>query len=351
MTRKLPWIQSSPMKASPRLPPMRVSTPKRRSEPNEAPSSSAKTTDIETPRKTRPRSPASSSMAPSSPVAEPVEEIFMREGIDKDDRYRMVEDELLRVAKQFTVHLHAAEYKRRQKMERERNSDMINSISRPVVGRMPDHTKRKADRVDKAKRQQTTVEVLLTNDGKQDDDDSDDSAEGLPYIGTSLHGLMDSPRKKAKSLAKLGMISASTRASAGFDRSSSRRPTSRGSIFSQSQRKSQGSQPGMVKEFRAVDESETASSEDDDLDAPVAAPKPLIKNNTSSTFYKPQPSKHTQTRSAALPGDYTPQPSHESNQSNSRVAKRVEKIRLRRVKEEEDNSKLKQKMDIIPTFL
>jgi hypothetical protein len=36
----------------------------------------------------------------------------MEVGLDKDDRYRMVEDEFLEAAKMFTQHLHAAEYQR-----------------------------------------------------------------------------------------------------------------------------------------------------------------------------------------------------------------------------------------------
>lgn len=122
--------------------------------------------------------------------------------MEYDDKYRMVEDEFLTVAKRFTVHLHAAEYKRQQKMVKSRNADTINSISRPVTGKMPAHTKRRTEAVARAKTQKAALEGALGKKAEDASDDSDDG-DGLPYFGTTLHGLMDSPRKKAASLEDL----------------------------------------------------------------------------------------------------------------------------------------------------
>src|SRR5271168_4042924 len=104
----------------------------------------------------------------------------MNEGIDHDDKYRIVEDEFLSVAQRFTVHLHAAEYKRQQKMVKSRNADTINSISRPVTGKMPDQTRRKVEAVARAKTQKTVLAGLLGKGvGSGDVSDDSDDAVGL----------------------------------------------------------------------------------------------------------------------------------------------------------------------------
>ncbi|CAD6441305.1 d4f6aa4f-fb24-4fa9-9b0f-eb32cd9545a4 [Sclerotinia trifoliorum] len=106
--------------------------------------------------------PESRSREPStSPPLEPPVESFMIEGREHDDEYRMVEDELLTVAKSFTVHLHTAEYKRLGKIANTRNADAINSISRPVVGRMPDATRRKTEEVTRSNDQRNILEKLV----------------------------------------------------------------------------------------------------------------------------------------------------------------------------------------------
>lgn len=101
---------------------------------------------------------------------------FMEEGLEKDDQYRMVEDEFLRTAQQFTVHLHTAEYKRQKKMVRSRNAQAINSITRPVVGKMPDQTKQRVGGTKLARAQQAGLTGLLGQapGGDSNSDESDD---------------------------------------------------------------------------------------------------------------------------------------------------------------------------------
>jgi len=138
--------------------------------------------------------------------------------MEHDDRYRMVEDEFLSIAQRFTVHLHVAEYKRQQKMVKARKADDISTISRPVTGVMPDHTRRKVNSVAQAKAQGNAIQILAEKkkaEQARDDSDSDDGIQ-LPYVGTTLHGLMDSPRKKATSLAHLKGVKVATRAAAGY---------------------------------------------------------------------------------------------------------------------------------------
>ena len=275
----------------------------------------------------------------------------MDEGIKKDDKWRMVEDELLTVAKTFTVHLHAAEYKRQQKMVKSRNAETINTISRPVAGKMPEHTKRKIEAASRVKTQRAALEDVIVKKAEEDDDSDD--GDGLPYFGTTLHGLMDSPRKKAASLAKPGTITTTTRAAAGFKKSAAQ---SRPNIAQES--------PGSRVAFRtaktkAPNESTSEPSEDDDdLDAPIPAPKfgsalPVSSSSsttkTATSLPVPQPSSLSAKSSSSsvvrpkqtyerLSPEFRPRPSR-AEQS------RRQKARLE--KEQKD----KQLLDVIPTFL
>lgn len=204
----------------------------------------------------------------------------MHEGLDHDDKYRMVEDEFLSVAQRFTVHFHAAEYKRLQKEAKTRNADTISSISRPVTGKMPDSTKRKFEALARVKLQKAALNSLQ---GKQEDSDSDGS-DGLPYVGTTLHGLMDSPRKKTSSISKPGTIATTTRASAGFKHSVG--------TSNSRQRSNLSPQPKHLagNPFKTEPEHTTESSDDDDddLDAPIPAPKLNRTERKATISSKPQ---------------------------------------------------------------
>lgn len=125
----------------------------------------------------------------------------MIEGFDADDRYRMVEDEFLAMAGSFTRHLHAAEYQRLKDAANNQNADMIRTISRPVTGRMTDLVKKRQSALALAASQRKGLKgVLGKRKGRvaQDDGTDDDDEDGeLPWAGTSLQGLMESPKKKA----------------------------------------------------------------------------------------------------------------------------------------------------------
>lgn len=122
----------------------------------------------------------------------------MIEGFDHDDRYRMVEDEFLAMAHDFTKHLHAVEYQRLKALASTRNAEMIRTISRPVTGRMTDLVKRRRTALELAASQRKGLKNALgKRKGRQDDSDSDDDDDELPWAGTSLQGLMESPRKVA----------------------------------------------------------------------------------------------------------------------------------------------------------
>ncbi|KAE8442584.1 hypothetical protein EG329_003071 [Mollisiaceae sp. DMI_Dod_QoI] len=359
MPRKLPWqTGSSTTVARPKRPFLpSTSTSKRQkilkdlsdSEGEDVGSSGRK----ERANKERPAS--------SSPPPNPPQESFMKEGTDCDDKYRMVEDEFLTIAQRFTVHLHAAEYKRLQKMAKTRNADTISSISRPVTGRMPDQTKRKVEAIARSKTKKLVLESLIRKNSRGTDlsDDSDDG-DGLPYVGTSLHGLMDSPKRKAASLTKLS-AAVTTRASAGY-----KRPVSRSD-----QKSSLGSpQPRQVipssRSAEGKDDDATESSvDDDDLDAFVPA-KPVAAQKTSSALLKELQRSNMREPYADPP---RPKPSVSGLKNPGGTVKtelnpmamlspprprirysRLEQARAQRAKEEKEQQAKKQ-LDIIPTFL
>lgn len=290
----------------------------------------------------------------------------MNEGIEHDDKYRMVEDEFLSVAQQFTVHLHAAEYKRQEKLAKARNAEAITSMSRPVTGKMSDQTSRKLTAISRSKAQEGLLEGFVS-------DDSDD-ADNLPYVGTSLHGLMDSPRKSA-SLLKAGSIKPTTRAAAGFSKPSANRhlPTREPSRLPGVSTASRGS-----KQSRYVSQSPTITSDDDDddLDAPIRAPKlaspaigravkkrtlfdvPSLASNSRSVHgIKVEPSLDPTLSVQKPPGQPSAPGLTKLGTSNTSVSKsnnsrfsRLDHARRQKLKQEVDQQESK-KLDEIPTFL
>ncbi|TVY17554.1 hypothetical protein LARI1_G004324 [Lachnellula arida] len=270
MPRKLPWATSNSTTLVTKRPATAArSTPKRQKVEASTPGSDSD----DAPASSRKGKSSGQARAPStSPAPEPPTERFMDEGIEQDDKFRMVEDEFLTAAQPFTVHLHTAEYKRQQKRVKAQKADEINSISRPVTGRMPDQTKRKVESVNRSKTQRNAIENILNQKpgDPKDSDDSDDAVD-LPYVGTTLHGLMDSPRKKAASLGRIASVktTTTTRAAAGFQRPSALLRSSQLSV-TESPRASRGRNAPHTGH-----ESSTASSDedDDDLDAPIPAPR------------------------------------------------------------------------------
>lgn len=120
-------------------------------------------------------------------------------GPDQDDRYRMVEDEFLHTAQLFTTHLHRREYHRLRALARTQSAAAIREIERPVVGITTSTARRRKEAVKRGAKQRKVL---------QDGD--------APWMGTSLQGLMESPRKQAKPLASYVAAAAGTRAAAGF---------------------------------------------------------------------------------------------------------------------------------------
>lgn len=138
----------------------------------------------------------------------------MVDGIEEDDKYRMVEDEFVSVAGTFTAHLHAAEYQRLKDAAKSKNAEKIRNISRPVTGDMTALAKQQQDaRLLASKQRHGLRRVLAKQNGIADDSDDSDS----PWIGTSLHGLMKSRlHEPSFDLKTMVPTTQNTRAAAGF---------------------------------------------------------------------------------------------------------------------------------------
>jgi hypothetical protein len=292
----------------------------------------------------------------------------MHEGVERDDRYRMVEDEFLATAQQFTVHLHAAEYKRQEKIARARNAETISSISRPVTQAMTDRTKRKLEAIERSKTQKNAIQTLLGENGDDVNDlDESSDGEGLAYFNTTLRGLMDSPRRQSATLSKLP-YGIATRAAAGFQKPAAHRDriSSPVAAYSRQQALPSNSNHG----------SSTESSDfEDDLDAPVptvrnasrrrifttssspSSPLPQTTQPKSSTASRPvQPHlPSSEDKQASMSNDGSSQSvSNSQDQTTIRVRRRLEQSQLDRrgVKQEKNDEDKKDKgLNLIPTFL
>ncbi|KAI1007932.1 hypothetical protein K3495_g305 [Podosphaera aphanis] len=141
--------------------------------------------------------------------------------MDFDDKYRMVEDELLSIAQQFTYSLHKIEYKKQKKISKNRSEESKRNISRPVTEKKTTNIKK----TNIGRKPKSKARMKSQNDFGDDCDASDNSQNSdilheshLPYIGTSLHDLMENPQKGSKALALPGTLATGTRAAAGFSK-------------------------------------------------------------------------------------------------------------------------------------
>ncbi|KAK1997825.1 hypothetical protein LX36DRAFT_577531 [Colletotrichum falcatum] len=228
MTRRLPWSRDTPEKLPSSKKATSRTTPRKPAVPQRAtPKQSTTTPSLgNSSRKTARSNGFLEDRSPStSPPPEPLPENFMIEGLEYDDKYRMVEDELFAVAGQFTAHLHAAEYQRLKAQTRSQNAETIKNISRPVVGSLTDLARKRQEELLRKKKQREALRRAKQEAGREDDESGDETS--IPWRGTSLQGLMHSPRKQAVPLMALTNPNSGTKASSLFGgrvRSQSKRP-------------------------------------------------------------------------------------------------------------------------------
>ncbi|KAK7447819.1 hypothetical protein CaCOL14_007543 [Colletotrichum acutatum] len=260
MTRQLPWDRnalertSTPKKHT-------ATTPRKTATPNRAVSrattAAASPLDHSNQKPTRSNGFLGGRSPSTSPPPEPLPETLMVEGLENDDKYRMVEDELVTIAGHFTAHLHAAEYQRLKAQTRTQNAETIKTISRPVVGSLTELARKRQEELLRKKKQREALRRAKRDAGRDDEDIGDETS--VPWRGTSLQGLMHSPKKKEVPLMAL------TRTDSGVR-------TSASGLFGGVVRSSQSRRPAVPAKRRTPVEEATTEDESDDLGGPVKAP-------------------------------------------------------------------------------
>ncbi|KAL6829923.1 hypothetical protein V8C40DRAFT_238810 [Trichoderma camerunense] len=160
----------------------------------------------------------------TSPPPERPHEEFMIPGPLNDDKFRMVDDEFLHMAQRFTAHLHRAEYDRLKALAKAQNAATISEIERPVVASAVP-TARARQRSEAAQNTMKRRKALEAESGDDAGDGDSRKAKGDEQrVATGLRGLMEAPRREARTImpATSGSSSSSrTRAAAGYSSKSS----------------------------------------------------------------------------------------------------------------------------------
>ncbi|KAL9622597.1 MAG: hypothetical protein Q9160_003094 [Pyrenula sp. 1 TL-2023] len=277
MPRTLPWlvgkettrtlkttklVQSKEPKVEPKEEDSDVNTPivGRSTEPNRAPK-----------RKRR----ASRTPSTSPPPIPPAED-YMRSGYDKDDGWMMVEDEFYSIAQEFTLPLHRQEYERLKLKARDEGLNVRDIARSTNMLAMREELQRKTEAAALRKKHKRTFDGIKSRllGGSGSDEDADEDAvsdeEDDPWYGTTLHGLMTSPRKIEKALVGLEKVQSNTRAAAGFSQPD----------FTLSQLTAGGGADQSARNGRQDEDvaDATDSSDDDDLDGLKRMPHPVSRS-------------------------------------------------------------------------
>ncbi|RBR10490.1 hypothetical protein FVER53590_06349 [Fusarium verticillioides] len=364
MGRKLPWKTSSTPSGPERKTSVKPESPL--PTPSRAPRPSTPSPSRKKPRRERVIEAEDATRSPStSPPPEPPKERFMRPGLDHDDRYRIVEDEFVNMAHQFTLHIHTSEYNRLKNLAKHQNADTIREIERPVVGAPTLLTRHRQEDVCRNVKQR---KLLGTNSNEKKDS---------PYVGSNLQGLMESPRKEHKWISATGLAdTAATRASAGF-KSQKISPL----------RLNQGSSstPAKKRHIPLGDDDETDDGDDLDLATPsrVTATKaartahtssPAMPRSTPRTAFSTPRSLKSAMNTTSRPGSSVKRPTTAPGGSQAQARKisksrdtqediddddpfGINKRRIQRQKSREQFRKTEEKiaskpsLDDIPSFL
>lgn len=289
MPRKLPWLnQNTKTTAKANITPKPVKRPRiQTSDLNEeSPSSSASATYRENRRDDR---QPSSSPIPVPDISPPSPE-FMKEGVDADDAWVMVEDEFLGTANLFTQHLHRAEYQRLKELVGTQNELVTRNITRPVVSdaKVVGETAKRMEADAKSSSQRKVLQAITK--GKED----------TPWMqDPRLAGLMNRPPASSALLASRTGAKANTRAAAGFAKAHPSPPPriSQEKFTSTSSKSRPSGLAGLAREIEKPDTSD--DDDDDDLDGPSHFRVPLRK---------PEKMHHPRERSfeSAMTSQYKP---------------------------------------------
>ena len=153
----------------------------------------------------------------SPPPAPPAEE-FMREGLDADDIYILVEDDFLATARLFTAHIHHAEYTRLKRQARSRRAGAMPERPRPVDARPPASPQAKAMRAQSAERKKTEQAQRPDVTAKEPKEKKASAGMEDLWKGSELHGLLTGQSQAPQPLKIPRGAPPKTRAAAGFSR-------------------------------------------------------------------------------------------------------------------------------------
>lgn len=283
MPRKLPWLQKQVAKPAPAPVPRR----KRSSSPivnsdlddlDDAPRPRQK-------KKNKALRELSSSPPPPTPREPPPIE-YMKEGLDGDDKFMMVEDEFYSTAQLFTHHIHHAEYVRLKKLHRSRGRDTLAQLQRGTDNGRTEQSKQlriKLEAEENRKKQDEMRKLAYGDDNGSDEDEFMDDPQ--------LAGLMTGSQMSASQNLAKARLSALTAAGAGSTSGSLQSPhnlsRTRNTLAAASGSKSRPSSAFASVEEEDDDEVETDS---DDLDARPAksnrsaewADRPALNTTRSS---------------------------------------------------------------------
>ncbi|KAH0562463.1 hypothetical protein GP486_002845 [Trichoglossum hirsutum] len=298
----------------------------------------------------------------------------MIEGLEGDDKYVMVEDEFHVAAKAFTQHLHHAEYVRLKQLSKSRNTSKIHTISRSVAPRaeIKEDAKRMRTLETKSRLQKGTLrEVMVAKDASESDmDDLVDNHEG-PWAGTSLQGLMASPKRAERSLIAVSDIRSSTRAAAGFKKAANGATPTAESLTKK--------ETSELAPARPLSRGEATASEggddDDDLDAPLHvkvgdnahhSAYPGVCNRASGNGHQEdvqiKRSSSKQRKNSNSRGDesksrpqtscdFLPKPTTLPGEASQLLSRRMTKSKTEKAGVDHRNGRSSSIFDEIPTFL
>jgi len=144
----------------------------------------------------------------------------MKEGLDADDIWVMVEDEFHSTAQLFTRHLHRAEYQRLKRLAKSQNASSIQQIQRPVDARTLQSTEsRKKMEGNMQRAEQASALRNIMGVKRLPGREEDEKVEDDPWMrDPRLMGLM-TQRENSTQLARIAGVKSKTKASAGYSQS------------------------------------------------------------------------------------------------------------------------------------
>ncbi|KAF3909476.1 hypothetical protein AA313_de0203271 [Arthrobotrys entomopaga] len=191
------------------------------------------------------------------------EDEYMRDGLDHDDKYIMVEDELLQIAKSYTARLHSAELTRLQDQLARRKAQRASQSQSPsqpkITGSMSKHRQVVLQRRAHDTAVQKAAGVKPTP--------REEEQYNTKFSSRSLGRLMTTSAPRIESTLPLPpfpgkSIKPATRAAAGFTKASFKKPSS--SQTSPSELRRMNSQ--VARDNYGDDDDDSDDEEDDDVE-------------------------------------------------------------------------------------